>query len=72
MVLTPPIVFAWTDGIVSVLLDHRRTRGQSVARMRDFLHSLEKVVWKSGHFYKTYLLVGKLFLLIHLHFNHAI
>ena len=36
MVLTPPIVFAQTDGIESVLLDHTRTRGPSVAHMRDF------------------------------------
>ena len=36
MVLTTPIVFAQTDGIESVLLDHTRTRGPSVARMRDF------------------------------------
>ena len=37
MVLTPPMVFAQTDGIVSVLLDHTRMRGPSVARMRDFV-----------------------------------
>ena len=30
------MVFAQTDGIVSVLLDHTRTRGPSVTRMRDF------------------------------------
>ena len=36
MVLTPPMVFAQTDGIVSVLLDPTHTRGPSVARMRDF------------------------------------
>ena len=36
MVLTPPMVFTQTDGIVSVLLYHTRTRGPSVARMRDF------------------------------------
>ena len=37
MVLTLPMVFAQTDGIVLVLLDHTRTRGPSVARMQDFL-----------------------------------
>ena len=37
MVLTPPIVFAQTDGIESVLLNHTRTRGPSVTRRRDFL-----------------------------------
>ena len=36
MVLTTPMVFTQTDGIVSVLLDHTRTRGPSVARMWDF------------------------------------
>ena len=30
------MVFAQTDGIVSVLLDHTHTRGPSAARMRDF------------------------------------
>ena len=35
MVLTPPIVFAQTDGIESVLLNHTHTRGPSVTRMRD-------------------------------------
>ena len=30
MVLTTPMVFTQTDGIVSVLLDHTRTRGPSV------------------------------------------
>ena len=39
MVLTPPMVFAQTDGIVSVLHDHTRTRGPSLARMRDFFSS---------------------------------
>ena len=33
MVLTPPMVFAQTDGIVSVLLDHTHMRGPSFARM---------------------------------------
>ena len=36
MVLTPPMVFSQTDGIVSVFLDHTRTRGPSIAHMRDF------------------------------------
>ena len=36
MVLTTPMVFTPTDGILSVLLDHTHTRWQSVARMRDF------------------------------------
>ena len=40
MVLTPHRVFAKTDGVVSVLLDHTRTRGPSVARMRDFCQSI--------------------------------
>ena len=38
MVLTPPMVFAQTDGIESVLLNHTRTRGPSVTCMRDFLN----------------------------------
>ena len=37
MVLTTPMVFTPTNGIVSVLLDHTHTRGPSVARMQDFL-----------------------------------
>ena len=36
IVLTIPLVFPQTDGIVSELLDHTRTRGPSVARMRGF------------------------------------
>ena len=36
MVLTTPMVFTETDGIVSVLLDHTHMRRPSVARMRDF------------------------------------
>ena len=36
MVLTPPMVFAQTDGIESLLLNHTHTRGPSVTRMRDF------------------------------------
>ena len=36
MVFTPPMVFAQTDGIVLVLLDHTRTKGPSVAHMRNF------------------------------------
>ena len=31
------MVFAQTDGIVSVLLHHTHTRGPSVTRMRNFL-----------------------------------
>ena len=37
MVLTTPRVLTYTHGIVSVLLNHTRTRGPSVTRMRDFL-----------------------------------
>ena len=36
MVLTTTMVFAQTDGIESVLLNHTCTRGPSVTRMRDF------------------------------------
>ena len=36
MVLTTPMVFTQTDGIVSVLLDHTFTRGPSIARMLNF------------------------------------
>ena len=36
MVLTTPIVFTQTDGIVSVLLNHTSMRGPSVTCMRDF------------------------------------
>ena len=34
--MTPHMIFAQTDGIVSVLLDHTCTRGPSVTRMWDF------------------------------------
>ena len=37
MVLTTPMVLTETHGIKSVLLNHTRTRGPSVTRMRDFL-----------------------------------
>ena len=37
MVLTTPMVLTQRYGIVLVLLNHTRTRGQSVARMQDFL-----------------------------------
>ena len=41
MVLTPPMEFTQTDGIVSVLLDHTHTRGPSCARIRgDRYHHL--------------------------------
>ena len=36
MVLTTPIVLTKTHGIESVILNHTRTRGPSVTRMRDF------------------------------------
>ena len=36
MVLTTPMVLTKTHGIESVLLNHTRTRGPSVTRMRDF------------------------------------
>ena len=36
MVLTIPMVLTQTHGIVSVLLNHTRTRGLSVTRIRDF------------------------------------
>ena len=36
MVLTTPMVLTYTHGIVSVLLNHTRTRETSVARMQDF------------------------------------
>ena len=39
MVLTTPTVLTSTHGIVSVLLNHTRTTGPSVARMRDFSSS---------------------------------
>ena len=48
MVLTIPIVLTKTHGIESVILNHTRTRGPSVTRMRDFfLHKslkLSKIV----------------------------
>ena len=37
MVLTTPMVLTKTHGIESVILNHTRTRGPSVTRMRDFL-----------------------------------
>ena len=37
MVLTTPMVLTYTCGIESVLLNHTRTRGLSVAHMRDFV-----------------------------------
>ena len=47
MVLTPPMVFSQTDGIVSVLLDHTHTKGLSVARMQDFFFTflMKKPSW---------------------------
>ena len=36
MVLTTPMVLTKTHGIESVILNHTRTRGPSVTRMRDF------------------------------------
>ena len=43
IVLTTPKVSTLTHGIVSVLLNHTRTRGPSVTRMRDFFkESLNK------------------------------
>ena len=38
MVLTTPMVFTQTHGIVSVFLNHTHTRGPSVARMQDFYY----------------------------------
>ena len=40
MVLTTTMVFAQTDGIELVLLNHTCTRGPSVTRMRDFFYTL--------------------------------
>ena len=40
------MVFAQTEGIVSVLLDHTRTRGPSVARMRDLKKKLLHCIYK--------------------------
>ena len=37
MVLTTPMVLTKTHGIESVIINHTRTRGPSVTRMRDFL-----------------------------------
>ena len=51
------MVFAQTDGIVSVLLDHTRTRGPSVARMRDFYHRFvyqSHLVSKQSSFFLLY------------------
>ena len=36
VVLTTPMVLTQTHGIVSILLNHTHTRGQSVARMWNF------------------------------------
>ena len=44
MVLTPPLIFAQTDGIVSLLLDHTCTKGPSVTCMRDF-SSIDNDSW---------------------------
>ena len=40
MVLTTTMVFAQTDGIEMVLLNHTCTRGPSVTRMQDFFDIL--------------------------------
>ena len=40
MVLTTTMVFAQTDGIELVLLNHTCTRGPSVTRMRDFFKAI--------------------------------
>ena len=39
MVLTTPMVLTKTHGIESVILNHTRTRGPIVTRMRDFSSS---------------------------------
>ena len=41
MVLTTIVVFAQTDGIELVLLNHTCTRGPSVTRMRDFFYMIK-------------------------------
>ena len=43
MVITTRMVWTETHGIESVILNHTRTRGPSVARMRDFYNCLECV-----------------------------
>ena len=44
------MVLTWTHGIVSVLLNHTRTRGTSVARMRDFLKTELKLYCRTQYF----------------------
>ena len=44
MVLTTPMVLTKTHGIESVIINHTRTRGPSVTRMRDFFFFFDKVV----------------------------
>ena len=44
MVLTTPMVLTKTHGIESVLLNHTRTRGPSVTRMRDFFWKASLIV----------------------------
>ena len=40
MVLTTPMVLTQTHGIELVILNHTRTRGRSVTRMRDFFFQI--------------------------------
>ena len=51
MVLTTPIVLTKTHGIESVILNHTRTRGPSVTRMRDFFYRGYKIIW---HYKRKY------------------
>ena len=52
MALTTLMEFTQTVGIVSVLLDHTRTRGTSVARMRYFFVMLSSL-WSSWAWYSS-------------------
>ena len=55
MVLTPPIVFAQTDGIDLVLLNHTCTRGPSVTRMPDFFFTFPIKVALTPYIYLSWL-----------------
>ena len=55
MVLTTPMVLTQTHGIVLVLLNHTRTRGPSVTRVRDFFNALPTPRSKNMYFFITIL-----------------
>ena len=52
----------WTSGIVSVLLNHTRTRGPSVTRMQDFLELKRYFLVETELYVARYMLAFDMFL----------